>query len=157
MGKIKTGSELIAEERQRQLNQEGWTPEHDDEHTDGELALVAALYATPIPLFARKEQGDGEVLFQDPWPWWDEIEQTRYSSDTYFYKVKAWDKRKKHSKLRKLVIAGALIAAEIDRLQRIKNRHFIHHEVVPGIGWVAPNHPLHPDNQKSSPTNGEGE
>lgn len=23
----------------------------------------------------------------------------------------------------------------------------IHHEVVPGIGWVAPDHPLHPDHE----------
>src|SRR6516162_7451434 len=27
-----TGAELIAVERQRQINREGWTPEHDDEH-----------------------------------------------------------------------------------------------------------------------------
>jgi hypothetical protein len=30
--------------------------------------------------------------------------------------VDAWDKREKHSRIRRLEIAGALIAAEIDRL-----------------------------------------
>ena len=115
---MENGVELIAEERQRQIEQEGWSAEHDEQHLEGQLALVASLYATPIPLFARVEKEDGGVEIYDPWPWWDEIEQTRYSSSTYFYKVKAGDKRKKHSNLRKLVIAGALIAAEIDRLQR---------------------------------------
>jgi hypothetical protein len=31
-----------------------------------------------------------------------------------------WDKRRKHDRRRKLVIAGALIAAEIDRLDMAK-------------------------------------
>lgn len=112
-----TGIEQIAMERLRQINQEGWTPEHDDEHTDGSLALVAICYATPIPIFQR--EGDEQYFaFVDPWPdSWDS----------------AWDKRpfdRYHGKLREptpderirmLVKAGALIAAEIDRLQRIKS------------------------------------
>ena len=32
----------IIGERARQLTQEGYTPEHDDEHTEGQLALLAA-------------------------------------------------------------------------------------------------------------------
>ena len=113
---MKTGIELIAEERQRQIEKEGWSAEHDEQHTKGELALAAALYASPIPLFERRET-HGAVTFKDPWPWWDQIEITRYG-DGSTTKVPAWDKRAKHSRLRKLVIAGALIAAEIDRLQR---------------------------------------
>ncbi|MCM0757438.1 hypothetical protein M7775_02505, partial [Sporomusa sphaeroides DSM 2875] len=42
-----SGIELIAAERQRQISQEGWTPEHDDQHANGELALAAACYAIP--------------------------------------------------------------------------------------------------------------
>ncbi len=115
-----TGAELIVAERERQMSKEGWDARHDDEmNTEGELALVAALYATPIPLFARKEQRNGGTSFIDPWPWFDTIEITRYG-DGLTTQIPAWDKRKKHSELRKLVIAGALIAAEIDRLQRIK-------------------------------------
>lgn len=94
-----TGIELIAEERQRQIKQEGWTPEHDDEQESGELALAAACYAV---------EGDDAgcfvaepVMGEDAWPWSPE-----------------WDKRKKHDRVRRLAIAGALIAAEIDRLQR---------------------------------------
>jgi hypothetical protein len=113
---MKDGATLIAEERQRQIEVEGWTPEHDAQHNKGELALVAALYATPITLYELKKTSDG-VLYKDPWPWFDTIEQPRYN-DGSTYQVKAWDKRKIHNKLRKLVIAGALIAAEIDRLQR---------------------------------------
>lgn len=116
----KTGVELIAEERARQIEKEGWTAEHDDEHTCGELALVAALYATPKPLYEKREPG-GSICFVDPWPWYDTKENTRYD-DFSTYKVKAWDKRKEHTKLRKLIIAGSLIAAEIDRLARQEAR-----------------------------------
>lgn len=113
---MKSGTELIAEERQRQIDKEGWTAQHDEQHTNGELALVAALYATPEPLYAKCGLGH-DLVFVDPWPWFDRVEIARYG-DGLTTQVSAWDKRKQHSKLRRLVIAGALIAAEIDRLQR---------------------------------------
>ncbi|MEC8629905.1 MAG: hypothetical protein VXY73_07425 [Pseudomonadota bacterium] len=97
-----TGIDAIAAERKRQIEAEGWTAEHDDQHTDETLALVAALYATPIPLFSQ-EIGESHTLFEDPWPTeWDD----------------AWDKRGELNRRRRLEIAGALIAAEIDRLDR---------------------------------------
>lgn len=34
-------------ERRRQINEEGWSIEHDDAHTMGELAQAAACYADP--------------------------------------------------------------------------------------------------------------
>lgn len=37
--------EEIAAERARQIAVEGWTPEHDDQHSGGELARAAACYA----------------------------------------------------------------------------------------------------------------
>lgn len=37
--------EEIAAERQRQIEVEGWTPNHDDEHDRGEMANAAACYA----------------------------------------------------------------------------------------------------------------
>ena len=103
-----TGIEAIAAERQRQLEEEGWTPEHDDQHTDDSLALVAALYAAPVPIYSADliKDDDGRVLFfgfDDPWPTtWDA----------------SFDKRLDHDRRRRLVIAGALIAADIDRLDR---------------------------------------
>lgn len=40
--------EEIAAERRRQVEAEGWTPEHDDEHWGGEMAHAAASYACPL-------------------------------------------------------------------------------------------------------------
>lgn len=101
------GIESIAAERQRQIDVEGWTPEHDDEHTDETLALVAALYAAPFKLYSA-ESGPGWFQFDDPWPSsWDE----------------SWDGREQHDRRRRLEIAGALIAAEIDRRDRAAARH----------------------------------
>lgn len=116
---MKTGIQLIAAERKRQIEKEGWTPEHDAEHDDGSLALVAALYAAPVHLYERLDYALC-AEFQDPWP---------ESWDT------CWDKRREYGdsdgvdvadpktytpaqRLDLLVKAGALIAAEIDRLQR---------------------------------------
>ena len=87
---MKTGVELIAEERQRQEDEEGWTPEHDDQHTEYELAHAAACYLM---------RDDSDILkkyWPFGWPWW----------------------KPSHSRVRNLVKAGALVAAEIDRVQR---------------------------------------
>ena len=35
----------IAAERREQLGKHGWTPEHDDEHEHGELAMAAVRVA----------------------------------------------------------------------------------------------------------------
>lgn len=107
-----TGIELIAAERQRQIDEEGWTPSHDDEHTDGSLALAAVCYATPEKLYVMKHT-DG-YKFIDPWPdSWDYVWDKRYeySTDPSEYTDK--------QRIDLLKKAGALIAAEIDRLQRI--------------------------------------
>lgn len=103
-----TGIDDIAAERRRQIESEGWTPEHDDEHATGELARAAICYIKA----ALADRADRAVMdtFQDKsgtpfsvfsgWPWDD-----------------AWWKPK--SRRRDLVRAGALIAAEIDRLDRL--------------------------------------
>ena len=78
---------MIAAERARQIHEEDWRPEHDDRHTDDELAWAAACYAAPARIHAERWPGD----WSEPWPW-----------------DRKWDKRKKHSRLRCLVIAGAL-------------------------------------------------
>ena len=66
----RTGAERIAAKRQRQVEQEGWTPSHDDEHHDGELALAAACYASPVELFLQIQAHDGSrERYADPWPW----------------------------------------------------------------------------------------
>jgi hypothetical protein len=98
--------EEIAKERQRQISKEGWTLAHDDDHTDGSLADAAACYAaTTRPFKAEESIGVGYkpyTSYTDLWPqYWDDC----------------WFKPKKHRR-RKLVIAAALIVAEIERLDR---------------------------------------
>jgi hypothetical protein len=93
----------VAAERRRQMEQEGWTPEHDDAHHDNALARAAAVYAAPrgwrtgmVPV-----RGGERAL----WPW-----------DLQWYKpatVGIPGERR-----RELVRAGALIIAEIERLDR---------------------------------------
>lgn len=88
-----TGAELIAAERQRQIDVEGWTLEHDAEHFGEDLVWAAVTYATPP---------HKRTNFRTPptWPW-----------EPHFWKPTPDDR------MRELVKAGALIAAEIDRLQ----------------------------------------
>jgi hypothetical protein len=106
--------DLIAGERQRQIEEEGWTSEHDDAHNGNQIAMAAACYASPVPLHARVEvpcgcreascehSPFGKFKWINAWPW-----------------DKSMDKHEKHSRIRQLVIAGALIAAEIDRQSRL--------------------------------------
>ena len=123
---MKTGIELIAEERQRQIDVEGYSKEHDLQHDEGEFLDAAAAYMTPnikrpcidvthelnnqpsyavtydLPLF------DGTIhkmraLPPRTWPWGEQ-----------HWKPTPLDR------VRELVKAGALIAAAIDRLQAQK-------------------------------------
>lgn len=41
--------EDISAERQRQVSEEGWTPEHDDNHHSGDLVQAAVAYAAHAP------------------------------------------------------------------------------------------------------------
>lgn len=86
------GAALILAERDRQVLQEGWCGDHDAKQTAGQLAWAAACYAAPGPV-VDPETG------KDVWPWDSQS-----------------DKRHKHDRIRRLTIAGALCAAEIDRL-----------------------------------------
>ena len=92
---------MIAYERWRQKTQEGWTAQHDDKHTDGSLADAGACYADLAACLTIHPVS--ETNMETPpskWPfeasWW------KPSLDP----------------IKNLVKAGALIAAEIDRLSR---------------------------------------
>ena len=107
----------IADERRRQVTKEGWTPQHDDdEHGTDDLACAAACYALPddmremmlskqrrAPAFRARFRTTTTHLWRHIWPftedWW-----------------KPKDRR------RDLVRAGALIVAEIERIDRAKER-----------------------------------
>ena len=97
-----TGVELIAAERWRQVDVEEWTAEHDADHRDGELAWAACYYAMPCMIFRRCADGHPCPITPD-----EVFLETNWS--------RAWAKRASKSRLRQLVVAGALIAAEIDR------------------------------------------
>ena len=94
---MKTGIELIAEERQRQIEKEGWTKEHDAQHKVGVLAKAAVCYALPPLTRADVSPDVGKPPFF--WPF-----------------SKEWWKPSK-DRVKELIKAGALIAAEIDRIQ----------------------------------------
>tara|TARA_R110002124_G_scaffold283189_1_gene458839 strand:+ start:456 stop:791 length:336 start_codon:yes stop_codon:yes gene_type:complete len=94
---MKTGSQLIADERERQISQEGWSATHDDDHQHGELAVAGACYALTQ---SGAIEGGANQIVDEMWPWHES----------------SW---KPGDPVRNLAKAGALIAAEIDRLQRL--------------------------------------
>ncbi len=93
-------SEVLAE-RRRQVEVEIWTPAHDDKHTRGEIALAAACYAMWAALAHRgaASRDRARDTAQRWWPW-------------------NWSWWKPTDRRRDLVKAGALILAEIERLDR---------------------------------------
>lgn len=86
----KTGVELIAIERQRQIEIKGYTAKHDATYDNFELARAAACYAMP----------PYRIVVPIDWPfdpcWWNPTPENI---------------------IRQLAKAGALIAAQIDNLQ----------------------------------------
>lgn len=90
------GVALIAAERERQKSVEGWTLQHDDDHDNGEMRFAAECYMKACDYGAKTST----LPMFGRWPW-----------------AKAWWKPS-DDPIRNLVKAGALIAAEIDRLQR---------------------------------------
>jgi len=92
----KAATDVLAE-RERQVTAEGWTPEHDDDHNNGELAKAAACYA--LQSACPGNQGDYLRFWPVEWAssWW-----------------KPKDSRSD------LVKAGALILAEIERIDRAR-------------------------------------
>lgn len=81
------GAELITKERERHP-EEGWTADHDARHVMGQLIDAAHCYLTAFNQNAARPSG---------WPW----------------SKQDW---KPEDRIRNLVKAGSLVAAEIDRL-----------------------------------------
>ena len=94
-----TGIEFITAERTRQVERIGYDEEHDRHHTDEELARAGAWYA--LPDYLRKPIATWLKVVV--WPaGWD------------FNRAPDGDNE---ARIWELTKAGALIAAEIDRLQ----------------------------------------
>lgn len=91
------GDALIAAERRRQVEQEGYTAEHDASHAK-DLALAASCYAAPTDRRALYYMPEGTIPAD--WPWARED----------------W-KPTPDDRVRELIKAGALCAAAIDAIQ----------------------------------------
>ncbi|MGS3241535.1 ead/Ea22-like family protein [Klebsiella michiganensis] len=101
----------VLAERQRQVTAEGWSSKHDDQYKNTELAFAASCYAFHAAAASWDLEDDGIPYDSHPvpkqWPW-----------DPSWWKPT--DAR------RDLVKAGALILAEIERIDR-----------AAGIKWEA--------------------
>ena len=100
----------------------GYDAAHDDDHAGGELALAAICYATPVKIYTGTVLEDG-FNFVDPWPW-NPNDDKRLDYGGLDEKARAYSvpdpcTYTMDQCIDLLVKAGALIAAEIDRLQRV--------------------------------------
>lgn len=110
-------SDVLAE-RVGQVEREGYSPAHDDQHPNGELALAGALYASPVPLVELVDTVMGQQP-RDPWPFFDYERCGQDERGNALYReVPSCDNRAKHSRRRRLVIGAAMIIADIERLDR---------------------------------------
>ena len=107
------GVERIRQERERQISLWGTTQEHDVQHDEDELALAAAVYALPPEIregsieLVNPDSPDSHAistLLDELWPG---VETQDHAVDWLF---------SPGDRIRELTKAGALIAAEIDRL-----------------------------------------
>jgi len=100
-----SGIERIAAERRRQIEIEGWTPEHDAGHGDGELVAAAMAYARHGTPDAGGGVGVGDRFFPKTWhpSWWKPQKKCPLQMTGA-------------DRVRHLEKAGALLAAEIDRI-----------------------------------------
>lgn len=99
---MQTPLELIQEERYRQQDEHAFTFEHDDQHSAGELAMAAMCYCLD-PIWRPA------TMAPIGWPWVRNGDMDGFSPNK--------------SRIRELVKAGALIVAEIERLQRLEQFH----------------------------------
>lgn len=87
------GVDLIAQERQEQIEKHGWHEGHDEnEHDTGELEEAALWVLDPE---------------KHKYPF-DDVDEP----DSFYHKMNA----KRDNPIERLKIAGALLAAELDRL-----------------------------------------
>ena len=91
----------IVAELRRQVEMEGWSAEHDDEHPPGVLAMAGACYAQHGARQLQEPGATSTIGRASPafWPWereWWKPKNARYD----------------------LVRAAALITAEIERMDR---------------------------------------
>jgi len=98
---MKSGIELIADERQEQIRKHGRTVDMDVELNGNEQLSEAAC------ILVRSDADlEGDVF--------------RYNSPPQGWDLEVWQKMYNKPYKERLIIAGALIAAEIDRLNYVE-------------------------------------
>lgn len=97
---MKTGIEIIAQERLEQIEKHLFTAQNDSEYTSNELIRCAICYLMADNLDLTQNEDGENLIVSGYWPW----------------AVKWWKPAPKN-RIKELAKAGALIAAEIDRLQ----------------------------------------
>jgi hypothetical protein len=99
----------IVRERRRQVEGEGFDATHDDSHVHGELALAAASYAYASTLNPEERQDHRDALYG-----------LRRGFISIVRLLWRWEAHwfKPQSRRADLVRAGALVIAEIERLDR---------------------------------------
>lgn len=97
-----SGVARISQEREHQINEKGFGADRDEQYVRGELARAAVCYALP----RRLREASPIQRAPSLWPW---------GADSW--------KPSPGDRVRELAKAGALIAAEIDRLQDYAQKH----------------------------------
>lgn len=100
---LKSGIELVILERIRQIEVEGFSIMHDRKHENGELALAACYYAFNEDTIDWIQEEFGNDMHLYFWPF--DLESIKLEPN---------------NRIKQLTKAGALIIAEIDRLQSIE-------------------------------------
>lgn len=115
---MKTGLELIAKERRRQVEKIGWSAEHDDNHKEGELAMASATYIAPEKIYYYCE-AESDFFINSGDRGDRRLQPAQYRFAWPF--DEKWYKPTPEDRIREIVKGLALGLAEIDRLQRLKN------------------------------------
>lgn len=108
------GSAEICRERIRHKTEEGWSDAHDDAHDNQELARAAACYANPFNRFISRDGISLRIYRKVWWPfndrWWKPDTTGQEDTTTKEYL---------NGRVNELRKAGSMVAAEIDRINRI--------------------------------------
>lgn len=106
---MKTGIELISEERQKQIDKHGFTAEHhanNNQYYDRDQLISASI----------------TLLNYENWNDIGEFMQKTYSGLVPTnWDSKWWLNLLKRSKKERVIIAGALLASELDRLEYLES------------------------------------
>lgn len=102
---MKRAIELVKKERKKQIYEDGYTSEHDDAHTHGELIGAAACYA-----LIEWSRTDAERLYP-----FSDNKKTWVAANIHYGVNSSIDQR-----LETAVKVASLALAEIERLQRLK-------------------------------------